>query len=321
MKPSKQLTIILKALAVVICLGLIVRYFSTHSEEINLLKSISPRDIIFLTGILFVVQATHCFKLYLLVLPLGLREVPFWRWFGIITVSRFVNQHMLQGAHVYRFLKLKKDYQFSYTKSFGFTIYYLWIETVSLLAVTLLIIGYAHLTSEYTFGEVLATLAAVLAACLIGPAVVMFLYQRFGRGRLAKWDERVADISATILKHVRNPRFLLFYGLITVAFILVYLAAVRIGFTALGVPVSFYQNVLFTVVLILTRMFNIVPANIGVSEVVCGTISEAIDISFGSGILVAGMVRIVNYLIYGGVTLGVYAWPLLTGKSADDRAA
>ncbi|MCB9721746.1 MAG: flippase-like domain-containing protein [Candidatus Omnitrophica bacterium] len=321
MKPSKKLTGILKALAVLVCLALIVRYFSTHTEEFELLKSISPRDILALIGILFVVQATHCFKLYLLVLPLGLRDVPFWRWFGIITVSRFVNQHMLQGAHIYRFLKLKKDYQFSYTKSLGFTVYYLWIETVSLLAVTFLIIGYAHLTPKYDFGTVLATLAGVLAASLIGPAVVMLLYQRFGRGRLPVWDERVAGISDTILKHVRNPRFLIFYGLITVGFILVYLSAVRIGFAALGVPVSFYQNVLFTVVLILTRMFNIVPANIGVSELVCGTISEAINISFGSGILVAGIVRIVNYLIYGGVTLGVYAWPVLTGKASQKSGA
>ena len=106
------------------------------------------------------------------------------------------------------------------------------------------------------------------------------------------------------------------YFFATLLFILVYMGAIRAGFNAIGINIAFYQCLLFTVVLIVSRMFNIVPANIGISEVICGSISKAVDISFGSGIIISGIIRIINYAIYGLVTLATYISSLIKSEKA-----
>jgi len=312
MSKKPNIKAIAKGLIILACFGLIVYYFKTHTEEINQINKISLGDVGLLAFSLFFGQVIHCYKLYLLVDPLGLKGVNFLEWFRIITVSRFVNQHIIQGAAIYRFIKLKKDYQFSYSNSFGLTVYYVWLETVSLLAITVLILSILMFLQTFDLIKTVFYLAVLLGFLLIAPFILFYFYQRIKFLKNNKFDKDISQMCEAIFSHLKKPKFLIQYFLTTFLFIFVYMAAVHIGFRSVDIPLTFYQNLLYTMVLILTRMFNVVPANIGISELICGSISQAVQVSFGSGIIISGMVRIINYTIYGLVTLVSFVVSLIS---------
>lgn len=302
---------ILQCSLIFVCLGLIYYYFKTHQTEIRRLNVISLSDIVILTFLLLTVQIIHCYKLFLLTRPLGLKGVHFFEWFRIITVSRFINQHVILGATFYRFIKLKKDHQFSYSNSLGLSIYYIWLEMISFFIIAIFILALMTVFLGYNFITNILMLIFIVCVLIPLPFVVFHFYKKVEFPKKHQFDEQIMKISGAVFTHLRNPKFLGLYLLMTFLFLVFYITTIKLAFDAINISLSFRQNLLFTVVLIMSRMFNIVPANIGVSELICGSISKAIDISFGNGIIIAGIVRVLNYGIYGTVTLIFYLGGLL----------
>ena len=305
MKRQRNIKGVLKLLLIGSCIGLIIYYFKNHTEEIQRIKEIKVIDVFLLFGSLFIVQVIHSYKIFMVVKFLDLKNISFIEWFKIITVSRFINQHFFQGANIYRFIKLKKDYQFPYVRSLGATVSFQWIETVSILLVTtLIIISFLGYFPNH-FQKILLYLIATLISIFILPFLMFAVVKRINPKVISKFNinRPFIDNCENVFNHIKEPKFLIYYALNTLLFVFVYMAAVKVGFRAIHIDLQFSQNLLFTGVLILSRMFNVVPANIGISELLCGSISNAINISFGSGIIISGIIRVVNYAIYGAVTL------------------
>jgi len=296
-----------------ICIALIVYYFRSHTDEIRHIQNISIADVMFLFGLMFLVQIIHSYKILAVVRFLGLTNINFIEWFKIITVSRFVNQHVFQGANLYRFIKLKKDYQFSYINSFGATVSFVWLETVSILFTAVVIISVFLKQFPDEFTPVLFYLLVILTVVAAVSLLVVYGIKLLSPGMRSKFkiNEQNTDIIKNVLKQIKKPKFILFYIFCTFLFVFVYMLAIKVCTSAIGLNLMLFQNLLFTLVLILSRMFNIVPANLGISEILCGLISSTVNISFGNGVIISGIVRVINYILYGIVTLITYSSPSL----------
>ena len=72
---------------------------------------------------------------------------------------------------------------------------------------------------------------------------------------------------------------------------------VAAGFKALNLTLSHGQIFLFTVTLLVSRIVNIVPGNLGISEWLCGYVSLALGGELGRGIMMSGILRLVDYCL------------------------
>lgn len=69
------------------------------------------------------------------------------------------------------------------------------------------------------------------------------------------------------------------------------------SFQAIDQPVDLAIVCIFTTAFVFTRYINVVPGNIGLSELVGGLVSEQMGVGFGNGLVVSGIVRIVEVLM------------------------
>ena len=79
--------------------------------------------------------------------------------------------------------------------------------------------------------------------------------------------------------------------------------SVYVCFYAIRNPLNLFQTLLFTIVLFLSRSVNLTPGNIGLTELICGYFSQYLGATVGSGIIVSGIIRIVEYIMLGLGTL------------------
>lgn len=92
---------------------------------------------------------------------------------------------------------------------------------------------------------------------------------------------------------------------------------VAAGFKALDLTLSHGQIFLFTVTLLVSRSVNIVPGNLGISEWLCGYLSLAMGGELGRGIMISGILRLIDYLLIN--TLGIIFIKDLLIKLPDEE--
>ena len=232
---------------------------------------------------------------------LGLRSLGMLRWLQIYYVSRAMNFVVIQGANLYRILVLKRQYGFSLANSIGVTAYIMWLNGLSVLCV-----GAATLpfVSPPTTNSISLSAALILGSTILPILLTLALRETVAR---PAWQRKSLEPFAKIVRFFnasyRKPLLNLRVFALGVINLLFFAGAIYVGFEALDAGVSLPQSVLFSAVFVLTRYVNIVPGNIGLAELVGGLASEMLGTGFGAGLLVAGVIRVVELLLIG--TLGV----------------
>jgi len=82
-----------------------------------------------------------------------------------------------------------------------------------------------------------------------------------------------------------------------------------VSFHSIGIPLELPVVCLYTTAFVFSRYINVVPGNLGVSELIGGLISEQMGVGFGNGLLVAGIVRVVEVMmiLLAGLIYGKFA--------------
>ena len=81
------------------------------------------------------------------------------------------------------------------------------------------------------------------------------------------------------------------FGFSMINIILIYLV-----FLTMGVQLSLDKAALYNCILIINKCFNIMPGNIGLTEYICGSLSNILGGKLGDGIIVSGIIRIIEYI-------------------------
>jgi uncharacterized membrane protein YbhN (UPF0104 family) len=88
-------------------------------------------------------------------------------------------------------------------------------------------------------------------------------------------------------------------------------------FRSLEIRTSAAEVVLFVTTILISRAINIVPGNIGITEIVCGHLNRLLGGTIGNGILVSGVLRTISYLI--NILLGILAAKTLLPKKIIEK--
>ena len=301
---------------VVVGFFVLIGYFlRKYSADLGAVRKLSVIDVVHMGLWLFVSYSAFAWSQYIIMRELGLRSLGVWQWFRIYYVSRAMNFVIIQGANLYRILVLKRQYGFSLANSIGVTGYIMWMNGLSVLCVAALTLPLVVPPSSKTVS--LSVLVIVTVTVL---PVLLTLSLRRTLDRPA-WERKALEPFAKVIRFFNEsyvkPLLNLKVFALGVINLLFFAAAIHVGFAALEAGVSIPETLLFSAVFVLTRYVNIVPGNIGLAELVGGLTAEMLGTGFGAGLLVAGVIRVIELLLIGTLGIangGVVAYRSLTAQ-------
>lgn len=286
-------------------IAFIVSYFFRHFDEFRKITHLGTAHIIGVLILSFAIHLLIGYKVLLILKQLGLRAITCMQWLRIFTVSRFINFHLTQGANVYRSVLLKKDYDFSYTKSISVMLIFAWIDVVFIFFLAW--VAFVFTGSHWKIGrlDLVFLLPMVLLALVMAPMAVYVVFKRLDvRTPRLRWlHDKCLEMAVYAKESVRDHVLLKrFFILSAVSFVL-YSLAVYVAFAAIGVHLNAQASLLFTVVILLNSVVNITPNNIGVMEVLYGGLAHLMGLTLGEGVLACGIIRVLGYFLVAGLAL------------------
>lgn len=295
---------------------LIVHFFDKYSADLSSITQLSVLDIVLLSVLLFGASASYAYCVFLILRELGLEQLRHLDWQRIYFASRFVNFFVLQGGNLFRLLVLKKRYAFSYANSVGVTVLVLWISA----AIALALCSVSAMLVDGIGTSIRVQLWLAVAAILLLPLPGM-LFSR-SLDLLPDWTHRVREplqsAAAVFSVIVKAPMQFAGMALLSLIHFLFFVAANYVAFVALDAGISVLESFIFSTAFVFTRYINIVPGNIGLAELLGGLISEIMGVGFGEGLLVVGLIRIVEIIMIVGVGFldgNAQVWTFIRKKS------
>lgn len=289
----------LQIVVIAIFLLAIVYFMRKYSADISSLRQLSLIDIIVIGAWSFVSYTAYAYAVYIVFIDLGLKKLGPITWLRIYFVSRLVNFFVTQGGNLYRLILLKKKYDFSYTNTIGVTVFLIWVNV--LLAVLLSVYALTRMEKGFEIAGLsllrwCILLTAVLA--VIPPLVMLFASlvrtSRAAQFRVVLPFLNVAEFFVATLQKFRLLATILVLSVVHFCF---FVGVNYFSFRAIGQVIEIEVVCVFTTAFVFTRYVNVVPGNIGVSELVGGLVSEQMGVGFGNGLIVSGIVRMVEVLM------------------------
>ena len=297
-KPG-YLKIALQLTAIAIFALLIVYFMRKYSSDLANLRYVSLTDILLIGAWSFVSYSAYAYAVFVVLVAVGLEKLGPVGWLKIYFVSRLANLFVTQGGNVFRLVVLKKKYNFSYTNSIGVTAFLVWINAViALLASTFFL---ARLDQAFVILGLNVWHWSIMAALtlLLFPSAIAFAI--LARQDSPIWQTRLlnpfAMVAAFFVSTVRDVTLFSKVTLLSAVHFCFFLGVNYLTFRAIGQPIELAAVCFFTTAFVFTRYVNIVPGNLGVSELVGGLVSELMGVGFGNGLLVSGIVRIVEVIM------------------------
>jgi len=296
---SNYLKITLQIVAIAVLALTIVYFLRKYADDISNLQFLSALDILAIAAWSFVSYTAYAYSVYVVLVAVGLKGVTPFRWLNIYFASRLANLFVVQGGNIFRLVVLKKMYNFSYTNSIGVTAFLVWINAViALFAAILFLVGYGQM-SDLAGKSVLQWLVLAILVLLVIPPAAAWAVRPFRRSqtpqlRIFAWFVDMADFFITT---VTNSVLLLKVTILSALHFLFFVCVNYYTFRAIGQPVEIAVACIFSTAFVFTRYINVVPGNLGVSELVGGLVAEHMGVGFGNGLLVSGIVRVVEIIV------------------------
>jgi len=289
----------------------IIYFMRRYSADISSLRNLSWQSIAVIGAWSFVSYTTYAYAVYVVFIDLGLKNLGPIGWIKIYFVSRLVNLFVIQGGNLYRLIVLKKKYGFSYTNSIGVIAFLIWINALVALLSSVVALGTFE-RSFILYGFSLYTWCVLLVVAAASVPLFAVLAARMLRAsslESSRLVQPILSIAEFFIETVRKYSFFAKIAALSAAHFCFFVGVNYFTFSAIGQTLDLAVVCIFTTAFVFTRYINIVPGNLGVSELVGGLISEQMGVGFGNGLVVAGIVRMVEVLmiVLAGMIYGKFA--------------
>lgn len=309
-KPSKRAFHWLIAL---VCISYIVVYFARHQKDLRLVLTIPLWTLLYgcvLQGIQFLLFG---FRLRGVLHKCSGARIPLLRWFQLLSVGSLLSQILPQMGVVYRSVRVKRDYGISYTEYVSGAVGYTWMDGALNLAAAFVIVSIVDpgLRIGPLNGALL--LLGLLVMTLSVPIVLERIARSWKvRGRAVAWIQaKISEVLRVTLDNMRDGPYVLQFGLLGTCGFALTCTIFYVYLGALGAEVTLPGAALFAALFRLSRYVNVTPGNVGLREIVCGVLSEQLQMGMSEGILVSLLVRIVGQVVLVAFALPIVGMDLL----------
>jgi len=296
----------IRVLVLLVSVGIVIAYCLRHQSDLYIIRRLSVRDTALLFLLIASANAIGAYRLFVMLRWLGVRDLAFSKWIRIFAGSRLANYYVPQGTNVCRAIMLKKAYSFSYSESIAATVVLICFDVASVLFVTgLLVLGSSRFESSAGFLFLATGIAAVIPLVIL-PHVIDGLGQPdipSASGRLAWAADRVRLFSKVLARGMQDIPTVAFLSAMTILAYLTALIGAGICLHAFADGISTLDTILLTTAFVLSRTVNIVPGNLGVSELLTGVSAGVLMNEPMYGVMISAIFRIVDFAVIGAVFL------------------
>ena len=296
----------------VCCLAYIVWFFLKNAEEITLVFNLHPLTIIGLVCLIVLSHIGYSYRFRIVLEKCSGRSTPFWSWFKIVMLGRFLSTFTPQAGNIYRSVCLKKNYQVSYTQYASSFFSFAWMDTCLNLFYSVLIV--LTMKSELHIGNVkiLNILVPLTVAITIIPILLVSVFKLFQfRNRYLSWlHAKLSEMLRISVSNLGDKVYMLKIVLTGIIAFINSIAIFYVCFQSLDMPVSLPAMALFYVLLKLSTQIIITPGNLGIRELAYGILSEQMHLGMAQGIVISTIIRILGAsvtitlgTIFGGIGL------------------
>lgn len=295
-----QLGILLISLMTLFSLGLYL-----YLQGSNLLK-ITNIDFRFIAAISALYFLHFIFLGLTHKLPLEKNKISlkFQEWFGLCTASELLNLILpAKGGTALRMIYLKKNYQLSMRTflSMGFAVIVSAFTLLGLIGAVYLRINMQKTSITFMFLESIFWAMAISGILLLIASETfskIFKYQRKINPRIYLKDWKL--LSKTTF---------LYFSLFSLYPLKIYLS-----FKAVGIPINLSDSLDISLAIIIISVFQVIPGNIGVKEILTAYLASQYGINFELALLASLIDRAIMFLFLFPVGTYFY-WTIILNRS------
>lgn len=293
------------------CAAYIVVFFYRNWEDVAQLSHIKPIWLVWLACLSIAWQFIYAWRFRIVLQKCSEKALPFWPWFKIAILGRFLTTFAPQAGNIYRSVVLKKHYGISYTRYISSFFSFTWMDTCLHLIFALVLVAITQ--PGLQIGGVSAMVVlVVLAAGISGIPIIIEVCLRkvsFRNKRLSWLHGRLAEMLAVSVRGLADKKYMCTIVLSGIVAFANTIGMCYVCFFSFGHKVDLAPLALLYVVLRLSTHIVITPGNVCVREIAYGVISEQVNIGMAQGVMASMIMRIVDtlILIVFGVTLGGFS--------------
>ena len=290
----------------------IAMYFYQNRDSIQIAIHLNIWTIISIVLLSIFYHLLHSYRFRLVLEKCSGRQIPFFPWFRIYILGRFFNTAFPQMGNIYRSVRLKQDYNISYTRYISGFASFAWLDmSLNLTIATVLIF---ILRPDIKIGAVTAWLFLLVAGVIVMAVPVLseiiFRKTNIKQSYLSWVHAKLSEVLTITVANLRDLTFLAKIILLGMIVFIRTLLIYHILFLGLGVHIDLSALTIFYVLFKISTFINVTPGNLGVQEIAFGFLSEQIGVGMASGILLSIITRIFSTsvvillgLLLGGVDL------------------
>lgn len=306
--------------AVAFLLAAVAYFLGTNTTDLGVLVELRVSTLIIVAALILVSTVLYAQSMYVYLVALLPSSPGHLQWQSLVFASRLLNYTLPQGANIYRGGFLKTRYGLPIATYIGMVLFHSWIFAT----LTFWVAAALALAVGAESRALVACLLPAVAGTLIAPLLQLRLPAVPEDSALYWVAERFRALSETLVllgrRYVASLKLAVIVFLTFVLTVLsVYLLLEQLVGTA-DVGVAVVLSIIFT----LSRFINVVPANLGLTELLTGAAYEFLGGSLVVGILVSGVLRVLEFFVaiaLGGVAILLSDDPLPKGDQAgiNDR--
>lgn len=312
---------ILQWVLAVCCLGYLVRFFVKNTEELKVLGNVRPSTIAAM-GLFFLIgQLLTSFRFQVVLEKSSGKKLPYWKWFKIFILGRFLNLLFPQFGNLYRGVTLKKTYSITYTKYiasfFSFSWMYFCLNLILALSVVLIT------EPSFLIGRYKAThfLCILIATALGGPVLLhLVLPARKSSVRYIAWvQEKSSEVLRVSVQNMADAPYMAKFISLSIIIYFNNLVLFYLAFSTFGASVSLSPLVLFLVLFALSNRIILTPGNLGIREIAFGKVSSQMNIGMAEGILVSAVIRLIATIIIASLGIIFGGLDILRSRNSESN--
>ena len=240
-------------------------------------------------------------SLWLIISRISGKSVAIINWIKIMFLSRMANLMVPRSGGLYKAYVLKSEYGINYTRFVHIYAFFSWLTIlINLGLVVMLILIYMP---DLQIGNypVFYIMTVLFIGIMLGPLIANYFFSLISPKNdfLLSISEKVHEIFITMLNHGCDFSFMSkLIGTLLVKFGL-YVLLFKNLFAGMGegIDISYAHMALFIALEQINVIIYITPGNIGIMEILYGSISGAIGIGVTEGIVASALLRAIGYIV------------------------
>lgn len=303
------------------CLAYIAFFFWQQQEHLQVVVSLNPGLIVLVLVLLLSYYPLQSFRYHLVIEKCSGVGVPVWIWFRIFILGLFLNNFVPQMGNVYRSIRLKREYNVSFTRYISAYLSFAWMDTCLNMMIATLVVVITEPDLQLSGINAIFLLIVLTTTIAISPVLVLKISRLFKlKAKPTFWiQSKLSEVFEVTVENLHDQQYILKMLVFGLAAFIQMCLTFYVCFRCFGMHLTLPAMSLFYALFKMSTYLNVTPGNLGIRELAYGILSEQLNIGMAEGILVSAVFRILAYIVLFSLAIMMGGLNLLRHREEYQR--